>query len=77
MACLRLLGRNKERITNFKKLGRIRPATAHKMQAMQKEEVLQKISEYFIEPIQIPWEKIKLKAHLFKALEMDSIDTVD
>ena len=44
---------------------------------MQKDEVFLKISEYLIDPFQIPQEKIKPKAHLFKDPEMDSIDSLD
>jgi acyl carrier protein len=44
---------------------------------MQKDQVLQKISEYLIDQFQIPPEKIKPQAHLFKDLEMDSIDALD
>ena len=44
---------------------------------MQKEEVLKKVSEYLITKFEIPSEKINPKAHLFKDLEMDSIDALD
>ena len=44
---------------------------------MQKDDVLKKITEYLISQFQIPPEKIKPKAHLFKDLEMDSIDALD
>ncbi len=44
---------------------------------MQEEEVLKKISEYLITQFEIPPEKINPEAHLFKDLEMDSIDALD
>jgi len=44
---------------------------------MQKEEVLKKVSEYLVTKFQIPREKINPEAHLFKDLEMDSIDALD
>jgi len=44
---------------------------------MQEEEALKKISEYLITNFEIPPEKINPKAHLFKDLEMDSIDALD
>jgi acyl carrier protein len=44
---------------------------------MQEEEALKKISEYLITKFEIPPGKINLKAHLFKDLEMDSIDALD
>ena len=44
---------------------------------MQEEEILKKISEYLITNFEIPPEKINPKAHLFKDLEMDSIDALD
>jgi acyl carrier protein len=44
---------------------------------MQKEEVFEKVSEYLITKFQILPEKINPEAHLFKDLEMDSIDALD
>ena len=44
---------------------------------MQEEEALKKVSEYLVAKFQIPPEKINPEAHLFKDLEMDSIDALD
>jgi acyl carrier protein len=44
---------------------------------MQEDEVLEKVSEYLVTQFEIPRAKINLKAHLFKDLEMDSIDALD
>jgi len=44
---------------------------------MQKDEVLKKVSEYLIKQFEVPPEKIHPDAHLFKDLEMDSIDALD
>jgi acyl carrier protein len=44
---------------------------------MQKEEVLKKVSEFLITKFEIPPGKINPQAHLFKDLEMDSIDALD
>ena len=44
---------------------------------MQEEEAFKKVSEYLITNFQIPPGKINPKAHLFKDLEMDSIDALD
>jgi acyl carrier protein len=44
---------------------------------MQKEEALKKISHYLMTQFEIPPEKINPEAHLFKDLEMDSIDALD
>ncbi len=44
---------------------------------MQKEEVFKKVSEYLATQFEIPSEKIKPDANLFKDLEMDSIDALD
>jgi acyl carrier protein len=44
---------------------------------MQEDEVFKKVSEYLITQFRIPPEKINAKAHLFKDLEMDSIDALD
>ncbi len=44
---------------------------------MQKDEVYKKVSEYLTQQFKIPPEKINPKAHLFRDLEMDSIDALD
>jgi len=44
---------------------------------MQKDEVYKKVSEHLVRQFKIPPEKINPKAHLFKDLEMDSIDALD
>ncbi|MGZ3593561.1 MAG: acyl carrier protein [Syntrophales bacterium] len=44
---------------------------------MQKEEALKKVSEYLVTQFEIPSEKIKPNANLFKDLGMDSIDALD
>ncbi len=44
---------------------------------MQKEEVFKKVSEFLITKFEIPPGKINPQAHLFKDLEMDSIDALD
>jgi acyl carrier protein len=44
---------------------------------MQKDEVFKKVSEYLVTQFEIPPEKINPKAHLFKDLELDSIDALD
>jgi acyl carrier protein len=44
---------------------------------MQKEEALKKVSEYLVTQFEIPSEKIKPDANLFKDLGMDSIDALD
>ena len=44
---------------------------------MQKEEALKKVSEYLMTQFEVPSEKINPDAHLFKDLEMDSIDALD
>jgi len=44
---------------------------------MQKEEALKKVSEYLVTQFEIPSEKIRPDANLFKDLEMDSIDALD
>ena len=44
---------------------------------MQKEEALKKVSEYLVTQFEIPSEKIKPDANLFKNLGMDSIDALD
>jgi acyl carrier protein len=44
---------------------------------MREQEALKKVSEYLITKFQIPPGKIHPQAHLFKDLEMDSIDALD
>ena len=44
---------------------------------MQKDEVFKKVTEYLIKQFEIPPEKINPEAHLFKDLDMDSIDALD
>jgi acyl carrier protein len=44
---------------------------------MQEEEALKKVTEYLVTKFQIPPKKINPQAHLFKDLEMDSIDALD
>jgi acyl carrier protein len=44
---------------------------------MQKDEVFKKVSEYLVTQFEIPAEKISPKAHLFKDLDLDSIDALD
>lgn len=44
---------------------------------MQKEEVYDKVTEYLTSQFKIPPEKITPQAHLFKDLELDSIDALD
>jgi acyl carrier protein len=44
---------------------------------MQKDEVFKKVSEYLVTQFEIPPEKISPKAHLFKDLDLDSIDALD
>jgi acyl carrier protein len=44
---------------------------------MQKEEALKKVSEYLATQFEIPSEKIRPDANLFKDLGMDSIDALD
>ena len=44
---------------------------------MQKEEALNKVSEYLMTQFEIPSGKINPDANLFKDLEMDSIDALD
>jgi len=44
---------------------------------MQKEEAFKKVSEYLATQFEIPSEKIKPDANLFKDLGMDSIDALD
>lgn len=44
---------------------------------MQKEDALKKVSEYLVTQFEIPSEKIKPNANLFKDLGMDSIDALD
>lgn len=44
---------------------------------MQKEEVYDKVTEYLTAQFKIPPDKITPEAHLFKDLELDSIDALD
>jgi acyl carrier protein len=44
---------------------------------MQEEEAFKKVSEYLITKFEIPPGKINPNAHLFRDLEMDSIDALD
>jgi acyl carrier protein len=44
---------------------------------MQKDEVYKKVFEYLTQQFRVPPEKINPKAHLFRDLEMDSIDALD
>ncbi|HUL29613.1 MAG TPA: acyl carrier protein [Thermodesulfobacteriota bacterium] len=44
---------------------------------MQENEVFKRVSEYLMKQFEIPQEKIRPEAHLFKDLGMDSIDALD
>ncbi len=44
---------------------------------MEQKEALKQVTEYLITKFQIPPGKINPEAHLFKDLEMDSIDALD
>jgi acyl carrier protein len=44
---------------------------------MREDEVFKRVSEYLMTQFEIPPEKIKPEARLFKDLEMDSIDALD
>ena len=44
---------------------------------MQRDEVFKKVSQFLVTQFQIPPENIKPQAHLFKDLELDSIDALD
>ena len=44
---------------------------------MREDEVFKKVSEYLMNQFEIPSEKIRPEAHLFKDLGMDSIDALD
>ncbi len=44
---------------------------------MHKDEVFKRVSEYLTTQFEIPPEKIRPEAHLFKDLGMDSIDALD
>jgi acyl carrier protein len=44
---------------------------------MEKDEVFNRISDYLVTQFEIPPGKIIPQAHLFKDLEMDSIDALD
>jgi len=44
---------------------------------MREDEIFKRVSEYLMTQFEMPPEKIKPEAHLFKDLEMDSIDALD
>ena len=44
---------------------------------MREEEVFKRVTEYLVTKFEISPEKINPEAHLFKDLEMDSIDALD
>lgn len=44
---------------------------------MEKDEVFKRVFNYLVTQFEIPPEKIVPQAHLFKDLEMDSIDALD
>ena len=44
---------------------------------MREDEILKRVSEYLTKQFEIPPEKIRPGAHLFKDLGMDSIDALD
>jgi acyl carrier protein len=44
---------------------------------MREDEVFKKVSEYLVNQFEIPPDKIRPGAHLFKDLGMDSIDALD
>jgi len=44
---------------------------------IQEDQVLKKVAEYLTTDFEIPFEKIKPNAHLFKDLALDSIDALD
>lgn len=45
--------------------------------SMHRDEVFKKVSQFLVTQFQIPPENIKPQAHLFKDLELDSIDALD
>jgi len=47
------------------------------VESMQRDEVFKKVSQFLVTQFQIPPENIKPQAHLFKDLELDSIDALD
>ena len=47
------------------------------MRSMEEKEAFKQVTEYLITKFQIPPEKINPEAHLFKDLQMDSIDALD
>ena len=47
------------------------------MQSVQSDEIFKKVSEYLITQFKIPPLKISPQAHLFKDLQLDSIDALD
>ena len=44
---------------------------------MREDEILKRVSEYLMKQFEIPSEKIRPEAHLFRDLGMDSIDALD
>lgn len=44
---------------------------------MREDEILKRVSEYLVKQFEIPPEKIRPEAHLFRDLGMDSIDALD
>jgi acyl carrier protein len=44
---------------------------------MREDEILKRVSEYLMKQFEIPREKIRPEAHLFRDLGMDSIDALD
>lgn len=44
---------------------------------MQEDEIFKRVSEHLMKQFEIPPEKIRPEAHLFKDLGMDSIDALD
>jgi acyl carrier protein len=44
---------------------------------MEKEEVFRVVSGYLVKDFEVPAEKIRLEANLFKDLGLDSIDALD
>jgi acyl carrier protein len=44
---------------------------------MREDEIFKRVSKYLTTQFEIPPEKISPEAHLFKDLEMDSIDALD
>jgi acyl carrier protein len=44
---------------------------------MQEDEISKRVSEYLMKQFEIPLEKIRPEAHLFRDLGLDSIDALD